>query len=119
TFAVFLITSRMGDATNPTVVVVPPDAAEPPDAEPPIDAPPGPTRDEIIAVSRFGFFSLAANAKTQIYIDNNKIGETPLTRLPLPPGPHKVKAVGPRGKVKQMNITIYGGQDTDEGTITW
>ena len=48
------------------------------------------------------------------------IGETPLTRLPLPPGPHKVKAVGPRGKPpRTINITIYGGQDTDEGTITW
>ena len=33
--------------------------------------------------------------------------------------PHKVKAIGPRGKVKQINITIYGGRDTDEGTITW
>jgi serine/threonine protein kinase len=120
TVVVFLITSRLGDATHRAVVVqVPPDAAVPPDAEPPVDAPTGPTRDDIVALSHFGFFSIAANARTQIYIDNNKIGETPLTRLPLQPGPHKVKAIGPRGKVKQLNITVYGGQDTDEGTITW
>jgi len=120
TLVVFLITSRMGDATNRNVPPPPPpDAAPPIDAEPPIDAQTGPTRDDIVALSHYGFFSIAANARTQIYIDNNKIGETPLTRLPLAPGPHKVKAIGPRGKVKTLNINIYGGQDTDEGTITW
>ena len=120
TIVVFLITSRMGDATSRSVPPPPPpDAAEPRDAEPPIDAPSGPTRDDIVALSHYGFFSIAANARTQIYIDNNKIGETPLTRLPLAPGPHKVKAIGPRGKFKTLNINIYGGQDTDEGTINW
>ncbi len=120
TLVVFLITSRMGDATNRNAPPPsPPDAAPPIDAEPPIDAQTGPTRDDIVALSHYGFFSIAANARTQIYIDNNKIGETPLTRLPLAPGPHKVKAIGPRGKVKTLNINIYGGQDTDEGTITW
>jgi len=88
----------------------PPDAAPPPDAD---------DRDKITALSRYGFFSLAATAKTTIYINDKLYGETPLTRLPLPPGVHKVKAVGPRGKTKQLKITIYGGKDTDEGTITW
>jgi serine/threonine protein kinase len=120
TLVVFLITSRLGDATSHGVPPTPPpDAAGPIDAEPPIDAQSGPTRDDIVALSHYGFFSIAANARTQIYIDNNKIGETPLTRLPLAPGPHKVKAIGPRGKVKTLNINIYGGQDTDEGTISW
>ncbi|HEU4730082.1 MAG TPA: hypothetical protein VFT22_19425, partial [Kofleriaceae bacterium] len=120
--AIFVISSRSQDAASRTPAPPPvrETAAEIPDAaEPPIDAPTGPTRDDIVALSRYGFFSIAATAKTQIYVDNNKIGDTPLTRLPLPPGPHKVKAVGPRGKVKQINITIYGGRDTDEGTINW
>jgi serine/threonine protein kinase len=115
---VFVITSRMGDATNRTVPPSP-DATVPDAAEPPIDAATGMTRDDIIALSHYGFFSIAANAKTQIYVDNKMIGETPLTRLPLAPGPHKIKAVGPRGKVKTLSIMIYGAQDTDEGTITW
>jgi serine/threonine protein kinase len=121
TLIVFLITSRLGDAPGRTPVAqVLPDAPAPVDAEPPpVDAPSGPTRDDIVALSRYGFFSIAATARTQIYIDSKMIGETPLTRLPLAPGPHKVKAIGPRGKVKQMNITILGGQDTDEGTISW
>jgi serine/threonine protein kinase len=118
TVVIFLVTSRLGDtskaAPQPVVTAEIPDAAEPP-----ADAPTGPTRDDIVALSRFGFFSIAANARTQIYVDNKQIGETPMTRLPLPPGPHKVRAIGPRGKIKLLNITIYGGRDTDEGTITW
>ncbi len=118
TALVFLITSRLGDATNRTVPPAPLDAREP-DAAEPLDAPSGPTRDDIVALSRYGFFSIAATARTQIYIDNKMIGETPLTRLPLAPGPHKVKAIGPRGKTRNLSINVYGGQDTDEGTINW
>ncbi len=94
--------------------------APPPDVPPP-DAPPpdAEDRDQITALSRYGFFSLAATARTSVYIDGKLYGETPLTRLPLPPGVYKVKAVGPRGKVKNFKINVYGGKDTDEGTITW
>jgi serine/threonine protein kinase len=118
---VWLVTSQLGESTNHNPAPLPViDAPEPADAaEPPPDASTGPTRDDIYALSRFGFFSIAATARTQIYVDNNKIGETPLTRLPLQPGPHKIKAIGPRGKVKLLTTTIYGGRDTDEGTITW
>jgi serine/threonine-protein kinase len=118
--AIFFTATRGQDSSEHAGAPPPADAALPRDAaQPPIDAPDDLSRDEIIARSRFGFFSLTATARTQIYIDNKQIGETPLTRLPLMPGPHKVKAIGPRGKIKQMNITIYGGRDTDEGTITW
>jgi len=107
-------TGRQGDAPPPkpdaAVAAAPRDAAMPPDAD---------DRDRITALSRYGFFSLAATAKTTIYIEGKLYGETPLTRLPLPPGVYKVKAVGPRGKTKTLKITIYGGKDTDEGTITW
>jgi len=118
--AMFFFTTRSAD-TAPVVVPPPPvkDAEVKDAVEEPPDAASGPTRDDIIAISRYGFFSITATAKTQIYVDNKQIGDTPLTRLPLSPGPHKIKAVGPRGKVKQINITIYGGRDTDEGTITW
>jgi len=119
--ALFLLVTRLGENASRGALPPPAADAEPaPDATPiPIDAAGELTRDEIIARSRFGFFSITATATTQIYIDNKQIGDTPLTRLPLLPGPHKVKAIGPRGKTKQINITIYGGQDTDEGTISW
>jgi hypothetical protein len=97
-----------------------PDAALP-DARP-IDAPKPVDADDranITALSRYGFFSLAATAKTNVYINDKLYGETPLTRLPLTPGVYRVKAVGPRNKVKTFKISIYGGKDTDEGTINW
>jgi hypothetical protein len=77
------------------------------------------SREDIVALSKFGFLSLTATATTTIYVDNNRIGDTPLRKLPLAPGPHTVKAMGPKGKTKTMKITIYGGRDTDEGTINW
>ncbi len=84
---------------------------------------PGPdagiSKNDIVALSKYGFFSITATAKTTIYIDGKNIGETPLTRLPIAPGPHKVKAVGPRNKTKNLTITIYGGRDTEAETITW
>jgi len=96
----------------------PVDAAVRAAVDAPVDV--GPNRDDIIALSRFGFFSITANRKTTIWIDNKNIGETPLTKLPLTPGPHKVKAVGPRrGQVKTFSITIYGGRDTEEPPIHW
>jgi serine/threonine protein kinase len=120
--AVIVSTTYFGDSAGQTVVVPLPPA----DAavtrvivDSPVDAAVGPSREDIISISKFGFFSITANARTTIFIDNNKISDTPLTRVPLIPGRHKVKAIGPRGKIKQMVITIYGGQDTDEGTITW
>jgi serine/threonine protein kinase len=76
-------------------------------------------RDNIVACSKYGFFSLSATAKTAVYIDEAKIGETPLTRLPLKPGFHNVKAVGPHGKTWTKKIDIHGCADSDEGTITW
>lgn len=99
------------------VAAIPADAAvirmpAPPDAD-------EISRDDIVAISKFGFFSITANAKTTIYVDGKNIGETPLTRLPIKPGPHTVKAVGPRGKAKIIKIAIIGGRDTDEGTIEW
>jgi len=117
---VIFFATRGGDHKPIKLPVAIPDAAVTPDApELPIDADDGMSHDSIVALSRYGFFSITATAKTQIYIDTKQIGETPLTRWPLPPGPHKVKAIGPRGKTKQLTITIYGGRDTDEGTITW
>jgi serine/threonine protein kinase len=85
---------------------------------PPPDAPEM-TKDDIYALSKYGFFSINASAKTTIYIDGARIAETPLTRLPISPGPHVVKAVGPRGKSKTIKIVVLGGQDTDEGMINW
>ncbi len=77
------------------------------------------SHDQITALSRYGFYSIDANGPTTIFVDGKNIGETPLTKLPLKPGPHTVKAMGPKGKTKEIKIVIYGGKDTDEDPIAW
>ena len=84
-----------------------------------IGAAPRISRDDIVALSKFGFVSIDANAKTTIYVDNVRYGETPITRLPLQPGPHMVRAFGPKGRKKEWTIAIIGGRDTAEAKINW
>jgi serine/threonine protein kinase len=115
---IFFLVHRGSDESAQVVRATPADAAVA-DAFEPADASNEMSHDDILALSRFGFFSITATAKTTIYVDGKNIGETPLTRLPLQPGPHTIKAVGPKGKNKIVKITILGGRDTDEGTITW
>jgi hypothetical protein len=93
--------------------------AERPDAAPPPLPPDADNREAITKFARSGYLNLEANAKTTVYIDGRNYGETPITLLALPPGVHKVKAIGPKGKVKRFDITIYGGKDTDAPMIDW
>ncbi len=116
---IFFVSRTTDDDDIPVRVVKPTaDAAVRRNVAPPPDATEV-SHDDIVALSKYGFFSINATAKTTIYIDGKLIGETPLTRLPYPPGPHTVKAVGPKGKSKIIKITILGGRDDDEGTIDW
>jgi hypothetical protein len=97
----FKMTSNSDDAK--VVTAPPPDAAVvkknvPP---PPPDAPEV-NKNDIIALSKFGFFTIDATAKTTIYVDNVRYGETPMQRLPLNPGPHKVKAVTKGKKAREF-----------------
>jgi serine/threonine protein kinase len=118
---IFFVVTHVGGGSRPPthVAQAPIDAAvKPVIVAPPIDADVI-SHDDIVALSKYGFFSITANAKTTIYVDDKNIGETPLTRLPLKPGPHTVKAVGPKGKSKIIKITIIGGRDDDERSIDW
>ncbi len=107
---------------DPKAVVVPPDATPAVVKQPKVDTDEtdaGPNKDDIVALSKVGFFSIDADKPTEIFVDGTARGFTPITRIALSPGPHKVKAVGPRKKTKKFEITIYGGQDTRWGKIVW
>jgi hypothetical protein len=76
---------------------------------PSIDA--GLSKDDIIAISRFGYVTIDSNIKpATVYIDGNKIGPTPQKRVPLSPGPHNIKVVGPK-TVKEVKVDVFGGKD--------
>jgi serine/threonine protein kinase len=116
---IVIIVAKSGDdsTTSQVVAVAPIDAAPPADATPVPDA--RDHRRDIIDYARQGYLNLEASAKTTIYIDNKLVGETPLTRWPLKPGIHQIRAVGPKGKITKLEVTIHGGKDTDAPMITW
>jgi len=115
----FVVNSGGGEPPVQHVVAPAIDAAvkKPIVDEIPIDAPDD--RDTIVALSKYGFFSITATATSTVFVDDQRIGQTPLTRLPLKPGPHTVKVVGPKNKSKIVKVNIIGGRDDDEGTIEW
>ncbi|CAN5410583.1 hypothetical protein BH11MYX1_BH11MYX1_19130 [soil metagenome] len=118
---VFLVISFLASKTSNNTVNAAPltDAAiRKPIHDIPLDAAPD-DHDQIRALSKYGFYSITATAKTTVYIDEKIILETPITQYPLKPGPHTIKAVGPKGKSKTLKIQIVGGRDTDDGSIEW
>ena len=116
--AIVVVVSSSGGTSDDSSHVVAShviDAARPVDAAVKVDAD---NRSNIEDYARFGYFSITANAKTSVFIDGRPYGETPMTRYPLPPGPHVVRLVGPK-KSKTIKITMYGGKDTDGGEVDW
>ena len=106
-------------ASAPAMIAI--DASPPVtlDAGAPIDADSS-SRDNIVALSKYGFFSVAGPpGKNSVFIDNQRVGETPIVHLPLKPGIHKVRIVGPRGQSQHFDVTIFGAQNVDHGMITW
>ncbi len=94
------------------------DAAPPP--PPPIDAPKNQmSREDIAAMSRYGFLTMDSDPKAKLFLDDKLIGETPFKRFPLAPGNYKAKVVGAGGKKKLFDLTIYGGKDAELGAVNW
>lgn len=109
---------RAGDrpATKPPLAA---DARErePVEEEPRRDA--GLSREEIERLSKTGRYSLRSTLPATVYVNEQKIGETPLENAQLPPGKHKVRVVSEKGTVKRFDIVVLGGQQTDGGTLEW
>jgi hypothetical protein len=119
-----IVIAKLGGDDDPRPAVIPDAAAAvqaPVDARRAPETPPDAdiNRENIIAISKWGFFSLDANAKTKIFIDNKYAGDTPLTRYLVAPGVHQVKAIGPKGKIKKFEIKIYAAKDTNWPDIKW
>ncbi|MCC6994426.1 MAG: protein kinase [Deltaproteobacteria bacterium] len=56
-----------------------------------------------------GTFSIDAEPYATIFIDGKKVGDTPLYKLPLAPGKHKVRAVSAAG-TQNFSIEVQPGQ---------
>ena len=72
-----------------------------------------------VAAADPGYYLVDSRPYARIYVDGKDHGETPLFRVPLPPGRHTVRAVLPDGRKQQFVIEIRSGQDLSSGRLRW
>jgi hypothetical protein len=123
-------------ATDPPVpreVAAPSDAAVAVvvDAAPLVTKRPSPTRPEPKAPvsdannannadnAAPGSFTIGSKPFARIYIDGGYVGDTPLFRHVLKPGPHTVRAVLEDGRSKTFAIKVVAEQELNSGTLAW
>ncbi|HEY5946467.1 MAG TPA: serine/threonine-protein kinase [Kofleriaceae bacterium] len=66
-----------------------------------------------------GFYSVDSKPYATIFIDDKSYGETPLFKVQLTPGKHRIRAVRADGKSQRLSITIQPGKLFSSGTIAW
>jgi hypothetical protein len=66
-----------------------------------------------------GWYAIDSNPYATIFIDDRKIGDTPLDRIPLAPGGHRVRAVLADGRQRSFAIEIAPDRKTSSGTLAW
>jgi serine/threonine-protein kinase len=118
-------TDKPVDGAKPADGVNPTDGAKP---EPPARRPvrrPAKKVAEVhklpldAGVAESGFYSVDSKPYATIYIDDRSYGETPLFKVSLPAGKHRVKAVRADGKSQRVSITIQPGKLFSSGTLSW
>ena len=66
-----------------------------------------------------GEYSVDSKPYATIFIDGKSFGDTPLFKVPLLPGKHKIRAVRQDGDVLRYTVTIEPGKLTSSGTLGW
>jgi hypothetical protein len=66
-----------------------------------------------------GWYAIDSAPYAMIFIDDRKIGDTPLDRIALPAGSHRVRAVLADGRQRTFAVTIAPDQKTSQGTLRW
>jgi eukaryotic-like serine/threonine-protein kinase len=66
-----------------------------------------------------GWYAIDSSPYATIYVDGRKLGDTPLDRIPLSAGAHRVRAVLPDGRERAFAIDIAPDRKTSSGTLTW
>jgi len=75
--------------------------------------------DEAAAPDDPGQYSVDSKPYATIFIDGKSYGETPLFKVPLPSGRHRIRAVREDGEVQRYTVTIEPGKLTSSGTLGW
>jgi serine/threonine-protein kinase len=66
-----------------------------------------------------GWYAIDSSPYATIFIDDRKVGDTPLDRIALPAGSHQVRAVLADGRQRTFSITIAPDHKTSQGTLRW
>jgi eukaryotic-like serine/threonine-protein kinase len=66
-----------------------------------------------------GWYAIDSTPYATIFIDDRKIGDTPLDRISLTAGPHRVRAVLADGRQRTFAIDIAPDRKTTAGTLAW
>jgi eukaryotic-like serine/threonine-protein kinase len=76
---------------------------------------PAPERPRVAAASAArdgGFLTVNADPYATVYVDGKKHGFTPVVRLALPPGSHRLRLVSSTGQPdKKMRVQVAPGQE--------
>jgi hypothetical protein len=66
-----------------------------------------------------GWYAIDSAPYATVFVDDRKIGDTPLDRIPLAAGAHRVRAVLADGRQRTFSIAIASDRKTSSGTLTW
>jgi len=66
-----------------------------------------------------GLFSIDSTPYATIYLGDRKLGITPLIRVPVPPGRHRVRARLKDGREQTFSITVKSGKTTPPRQLYW
>jgi hypothetical protein len=99
------------DAAVVAVVAAAPDAA-------PESAEPAPRR-KVVRERGPGWLTVDSRPYATIYVDGKKIGLTPVLRLELPAGGHRVRAVTQDGREQSFRVTIEPAKEAPRRRLVW
>jgi serine/threonine-protein kinase len=66
-----------------------------------------------------GWYAIDSAPYATIFVDDQKIGDTPLDRVSLPTGKHRVRAVLADGRERTFAIQIAADQKISQGVLRW
>jgi serine/threonine-protein kinase len=111
-----------------SVVKVIPDAAPvapaPAVAVAPVKTPPPPPRHVSAPrpkppVGPPGFVSIDSKPYATIFVDGRNVGETPVFKLQLTPGKHRVRAVSSAGGEQSFTLSVESGKESPPKRLVW
>lgn len=98
-------------------------------ADSPIDSrPPDAAMDASVAVvvekrdapkPKAGFVSIDSTPFATIFVDDKRLGITPLVKKPLAAGKHRIRAVLKDGRTKELTVDIPAGKLAPPVLLTW